>query len=100
MRDCGAFLQLAQDFVRILVPGDPEIEVLRRGQGWPACSELTPPEELEKQFPITLEGTPYHLFSTTKKPVKAVVIVTNPIDCQEAVLREVALGMMDNPIYH
>ena len=101
-REIGAsYLSLARDLVTILSIRDPkadhvtELTVLRR---------LTPVEELGWEIPATHPGTPYAFFSKAPHGTKAVVIVEDfqiglPPETINLVVKEAALGLMDNMEY-
>jgi|GEM_PF-6489983 len=62
--------------------------------------KLTPLSQLDREFPRSVPGTPYHHFATTKdEHDRVAVIVDQPSPAiLEQAIQEAALGLMDNPL--
>lgn len=98
MREPGRFLDLAKA-VAIVISLDDQMLEQCAGQGLSICRRFTPPEDLDREFPNSIPGTPYHLFSTTDKKIEIVVVTADLAHDRDQLLREIALGMMDNLLY-
>lgn len=98
LRDVGGFEQIARRFTLIIRRGEKREE----REAWllhiPVCTVLTPVESLESQFPKSDRGTPYHLISRATEPMRGIVVIVDHQSEVSRVYREVALGMMDNPV--
>jgi hypothetical protein len=98
MREPGRFLELAKTVAIVISLNEQMLEQCAK-QGLLICRRFTAREDLNREFPNSIPGTPYHLFSTTDKKIETVVVTADLAHDQDQLLREIALGMMDNPLY-
>lgn len=97
MRPDKEFITLAEQAIVPLPSGHPDIERLT-AHGWQVIEQLTEPDLLDKEFPTIVPDTAYAFFSRCTREQKAIIIANDESLWGQAV-REVALGMMDNPAY-
>lgn len=102
-RDVSGYLETARSVVTVL--SDKEFLSTSIGDydGAKIFRRLTPDDQLYQEFPARIDGTPYDYVCGSAPPIKLVVVCKDSAEVkalQDKIVREIALGMLDNPHYH